>query len=465
MKPKRSIPITRAICESKKPGRSYDSRCPGLFLVITPKGTASFFVKFWNRVSKKQDQKLIGRYHPDQLTVEMARAKARMIQGRAGAGEDVTKTERRKKARAANQAMTVSQLIDAHVEAIQVEVEGPPGYFHPVVETWEHYSGFYDRFLRPKLGHMTASELTNDDIQALLDEIGAGLIERTNKAGICVGYYKGSKANVRAAREKFGSLFKWAAEAGRRYVTVNPCAGLRKLEPRGERKRVLNVDEIRQFWHGLDRPDLPVPRSIALALKLELVTMLRSREFLTAETAELKGRATRFAHIQVPLQRVKKRRVIIQPLSSLAQTIVAEAIKDRDQAFIFESARGLMLGHDALSVALRGRHTTKDGKPFKEIGLCEFLGIAKFTPHDLRHTAASLARELKCSRADIASCLDHQGKGEDDVGAVTGVYIREEIFPYWSNDLESKREVLETLAEGLLEIIGEKPAELERLVA
>ena len=77
-------------------------------------------------------------------------------------------------------------------------------------------------------------------------------------------------------------LFNWAAEAGRDYVTASPCVNLPKLDEEHPRTRVLSEDEIRIFWHGLDRDDLPWDRKTRLALKFELVTMLRSGELLGA---------------------------------------------------------------------------------------------------------------------------------------------------------------------------------------
>ena len=55
---------------------------------------------------------------------------------------------------------------------------------------------------------------------------------------------------------------------------------LPKLPKEHARDRVLSADEIRIFWHGLDREDLPWDRRTRLALKFALVTMLRSSELL-----------------------------------------------------------------------------------------------------------------------------------------------------------------------------------------
>jgi integrase len=120
-------------------------------------------------------------------------------------------------------------------------------------------------------------------------------------------------------------------------VTASPCINLPKLDPEHPRTRILSEDEIRIFWHGLDRDDLPWDRRTRLALKFELVTMLRSRELLGAhrdELFDLDGDNPRF---NVPLKRVKKRRVIQQPLSDLAVEIIREALTSADQQFVFES--------------------------------------------------------------------------------------------------------------------------------
>jgi hypothetical protein len=88
------------------------------------------------------------------------------------------------------------------------------------------------------------------DIATLSNDIVAG------KLGVP------SVANARHTRRAASGLFNWAPEAGRDYVTASPCVNLPKLDPEHPRTRVLSEEEIRIFWHGLDRDDLP---SIAVA--------------------------------------------------------------------------------------------------------------------------------------------------------------------------------------------------------
>jgi hypothetical protein len=48
----------------------------------------------------------------------------------------------------------------------------------------------------------------------------------------------------------------------------------------------------------------------------------------------------------------------------------------------------------------------------KTPGVCELLGLATFTPHDLRRTAATMCGELGLSESSIALCPDRQANKE-----------------------------------------------------
>ncbi|KRQ98379.1 tyrosine-type recombinase/integrase [Bradyrhizobium valentinum] len=150
--------------------------------------------------------------------------------------------------------------------------------------------------------------------------------------------------------------------------------------------RVLSEDEIRIFWHGLDRDDLPWDRKTCLALKFELVTMLRSGELLAARRDELFELDEENPRFDVPLKRVKKRRVIQQPLSSLAVEIIKEALISDKQQFVFASPFGDQpMNRRVMATALRG---TKCKGKVKRLGICALLGLRPFTPHDLRRMAS-----------------------------------------------------------------------------
>jgi integrase len=235
---------------------------------------------------------------------------------------------------------------------------------------------------------------------------------------------------------------------------------LPKLDEEHPRDRVLAEDEIRTLWHGLDREDMPWDRKTRLAIKFALTTMLRSGEMLPIHRDELNAEN---GTVDIPARRVKKRRAINQPLSDLALEIIKEAMGNYEYAFTgrFGDAP---LSRQAMSNALTGTKETKNGKQVTRTpGICQLLGIAPFTPHDLRRTAATMCGELGLSEASIALCLDHQAN-KDENGKPLPAVTRKVYNLATRVRVAKKREILDAWAIELRRIIGEPAAE-RRLAA
>ncbi|MET3972269.1 site-specific integrase [Bradyrhizobium sp. S3.9.1] len=435
-----SVILTDRMCEKRVAQRAkfYDRKCPGLYVSITTAGVATFSFKFTDRETGKQRTGWLGVYNAETFTVEDARSKVYGL--RARGGEALAETFRDQKAAKAKRGKTVAEIIDERIAWMKTLVKKPDGEMRPRLESWQNTASHLDRFIRPRLGKELAMEVTKHDIATLSNDIVAG------KFG------KPSVSNARHMRKAASGLFNWAAEAGRDYVTASPCVNLPKLDPEHPRTRVLSEDEIRTFWHGLDRDDLPYDRRTRLALKFELVTMLRSRELLGAHRDELFDLDGEHPRFDVPLKRVKKRRVIQQPLSALAVEIIKEALASDDQQFVFESPmyKGQPVHRKAMADALRGTKHEKNKDKSKTAGLCELLGLKPFTPHDLRRTAATLAGDLGFDDAAIAKCLDHSvsKKGDVTVPTVTG-----KVYNH-SKRMKEKRAVLDGVATELWRIVG-----------
>jgi integrase len=438
-----SVILTDRMCEKRVAERVkiYDRKCPGLYVSITTAGVATFCFKFTDPETGKQRTGWIGVYNPETFTVEDARSKVYALKARGG--EAVAETLRQQKVHKAKQGKTVDEIIEERIEWMKTPVRKPDGEMRPRLESWENVASHLRRFVSPRLGKKAPAEITKHDIAQLSNDIVAG------KVGVP------SIANARHMRRAASGLFNWAAEAGRDYVTASPCVNLPKLDPEHPRTRVLSEDEIRIFWHGLDRDDLPWDRKTRLALKFELVTMLRSNELLGArrnELFDLDGENPRF---DVPLKRVKKRRVIQQPLSDLAIEIIREALEDGNE-HVFASPLGDQpMNRKIMATALRGT-TYRNGR-VKSPGICALLGLKPFTPHDLRRTSATLAGDLGFDDAMIAKCLDHavNKKGEAIVPSVTG-----KVYNH-SKRMKEKRAVLDGVAAELRRIIGE-PKDVDR---
>lgn len=439
----KKLTITAALCETRPAKRIkvYDKRCPGFYVSITPAGVATFYFKYWDRALDKQVPVRIGDYHPVHLTIEQARTQAYDLKGRVGVGEDIAATARRAKAQQAQlSGKTVGDIITDYTDWMKEEVVKDDGEKRPRIESWSGTAAYLERFVRPALGSMVASEVENDHIAKLQEDIVRGKIDG----------HKPSLSSARNTRSACSGMFRWAAQAGRKFVKANPCHDLPPLDKEPGRERVLSAVEIKTLWWGLDRPDLPCSRSIALALKFELVTMLRTKEFLQSEPSEFKALGTADAQFHIPLKRVKKRRTLVHPLSDLAQEIIDDAWKDKKQPYVFKGKYAdKPLDDKALGHAVRGYKDDK-GNVVKD-GICEFLKMQHWTPHDLRRTAATLAGDLGFSDAEIGMCLDHRkDKGEDSAATVTGVYVR-------SKRIDQKRKILDAVAAKLREIVGKKP--------
>jgi integrase len=441
-----NVILTDRICEKRvaKRVKIYDRKCPGLYVSITAAGVATFSFKFTDPATGKQRTGWLGVYNPETFAVEDARSRVYGLRGTGAAA--LAETFRDRKVQQAKKGKTVDEVIDERIEWMKVPVKKPDGEMRPRLESWENTASHLNRFVRPRLGKKLPSDVTKHDIATLSNDIVAG------KFGVP------SVSNARHMRKAVSGLFNWAAEAGRDYVTASPCVNLPKLDPEHPRTRVLSEDEIRIFWHGLDRDDLPWDHKTRLALKFELVTMLRSGELLAAhrdELVDLDGENPRF---DVPLKRVKKRRVIQQPLSGLAVEIIQNALEDGKE-HVFASPLGDQpMNRKVMATALRG---TKHKGKVKTPGICALLDLRPFTPHDLRRTAATLAGDLGFDDAWIAKCLDHAAskKSEQIVPTVTG-----KVYNH-SKRMKEKRAVLDGVAAELRRIIG-KSAETElRLVA
>jgi integrase len=433
-----SVILTDRLCTKRVTERIkfYDRKCPGLYVSITPAGVATFSFKFADRETGKQRTGWLGVYNPETFTVEDARSKVYGLRGTGATA--MAETFRDRKVRQAKRGKTVNEIIEERIEWMKTPVRKPDGEMRPRIETWENVASHLRRFISPRFGKKIAGEVTKHDIATLSNDIVSG------KHG-----GKPSVANARHMQRAASGLFNWAAEAGRDYVTASPCINLPKLDPEHPRTRVLSEDEIRILWHGLDRDDLPWDRKTRLALKFELITMLRSGELLAAHRDELFDLDGEHPRFDVPLKRVKKRRVIQQPLSSLAVEIIKEALKDSNKDFVFASPLDNQpLNRKAMATALRG---TKVNGKVKTPGICALLGLRPFTPHDLRRTAATLAGDLGFDDAWIAKCLDHAAskKQEQIVPSVTG-----KVYNH-SKRMKEKRAVLDGVATELRRIIGQ----------
>jgi integrase len=436
--------LTDRLCETRVTERKkyFDRLCPGLYVSIVPPCIASFYINYTDAAGRPKS----GKFADYSESFRVADARGTVYAWKAMGGAAIGEMLRQGKVKAAKQGITLDQLIEKRVEWMSAPDKKDDGEMRPRIESSENVARHLRNLVSPRLGRMIAREVTADDIATLSNDIVAGRYVVDGKAR------KASLSNARHMRRAASAMFKWAMEAGNRVVDANPCVGLPKLKRERPKTRVLSEDEIRTLWHGLDREDLPWDRTTRLAIKFALVSMLRSNEMLPIHKSELdiKGGV-----VNIPASRVKKRRLVRQPLSSLALSILEESMGNHEFAFTgrFGDAP---LSRQAMSGALCGTKKTP--------GICELLGMKPFTPHDLRRSAATMCEHLGLPGGDISLCLDHQSS-KDENGNDWPAVTQDVYSLAFEARVARKRKVLDRWAAKLREIIAEPAAELRRLAA
>jgi integrase len=240
---------------------------------------------------------------------------------------------------------------------------------------------------------------------------------------------RGKKANANQTKHILHGMFKWAKQPGRKYVTVNPFADL--PAPGGTiapRDRFLNADEIQQVWRALDDPtSLGIKPDAATALRLVLATAARPgmvRGITGAELRDLTGPSAHGPHWALPAERMKAKSAFVTPLSPLALELIRPHLQADAAAPLFDLPR-YYLDHAAKLVVAK-------------------LGMARWTPHDLRRTAATILDREGYSLEQIGALLAHTRKG------VTAVYARWDKFSL-------RREMAMTIERALREVLSGEP--------
>ncbi|WP_240732165.1 site-specific integrase [Geobacter sp. FeAm09] len=299
---------------------------------------------------------------------------------------DCEREERRK-------APTVSELVTDYIEKHAKKFK----------RSWAKDEAILNRDVIPAWGKRKAADIVKRDVIALLDSI----IDRDapGMANNCFQIIR--------------KMFNWAVEKD--ILTTTPCLGAKLPAPKNIKDRALSDDEIRTLWKSLERDDLCMSLESRRALKLILVTAQRPGEVIGMHTDEIDGQWW-----IIPKERAKNGRAHRVYLTKTALELIGplEAMNEKEgkmepMGYIFPSpvkkSGNKPMGDTALAVTV-GKNLThpladdkgnqlfnKDGSPATE----NRLGVAKFTPHDLRRTANTLMAASKIIKEHRERVLNH----------------------------------------------------------
>jgi integrase len=334
-------------------------------------------------------------------------ARARVALGFDPVAELTDQRERIKRERAELAALlTVARLADDYIER----------HAKPNKRTWREDANTLRREIVPAWGERRAEEITRRDINRLLD----GITDR------------GSPIRANRVLSLVRKMFNFGMQRGE--LTANPCLGVKRPSPERTKDRVLSDDELRALWAALEGGDMHASEPVRLALKLQLLTAARIGEVTGARWVEfdLPGQWW-----EIPAARMKNKRP-----HRVWLTAAAVATLERLRALQTEQGQG----SEWVFVSPDGEGPIKATSTTRAVARSiEALGVAPFSPHDLRRTVATRLAETGVLPHIVGKVLSHSDQ------TVTGRH-----YDKFSYDME-KRKALEAWGARLTEIVtGER---------
>lgn len=296
------------------------------------------------------------------------------------------KHERRK-------APTVTDLIDEYIKLHAKKKK----------RGWAEDERILNHDALPAWGKRKAQDITKRDVVLLLEKI----VER------------GSPGSANNNFKIIRKMFNYAVEKD--IIKITPCAGVKMPADEVRKDRYLSETEINVFWTNVDT--CLSSDEVKRALKLILVTGQRPGEVIGMHTSEISG-----SWWTIPAERSKNKREHHVYLTKMALDLVGPLevldLKTKEmkaKGFIFRcphigkeraienTAPARVISRNlSVPVTHEGKQVFDEkGKPVTE----NKIGVEKFTPHDLRRTAATFMSKIGFMDEIIDAVLNHTKQG------------------------------------------------------
>ncbi len=390
----------------------------GFGVRVLPSGLRIFI--FVYTIAGKRRQMNLGDY-PD-VTLATARARAADARKALKHGKDPQavgfewhrdpEREKREAAKAEAEELknpTVAALASDYIEK----------YAKKHKSSWEEDQRILNKDVVPAWGKRKAKDITRRDVLTLLENMegrGNGITTNTFKI--------------------IRRMFRFAVK--QEIITTTPCYAFERGDelPRPvSKERALSEEEVKAFLTGID--NTAISEEIRNILKLILITGQRPGEVTAMHTSEISGKWWEFTPKETKITKEIPRKQRIY----LTDTALALIGDTKGKGYIFPSAITKLDDNDnviddciterAVSGALRRNllthevkskpatwkkavSTAKNKSKRKPFVVPEErkLDIAKFTPHDLRRTCATLISEIGYPDEVVDAILAHLKKGE-----------------------------------------------------
>tara|TARA_B100000315_G_scaffold260869_1_gene326621 strand:+ start:7138 stop:8268 length:1131 start_codon:yes stop_codon:yes gene_type:complete len=275
-------------------------------------------------------------------------------------------------------------------------------------QTLKQYRWEIEKHLRPYWQNTQVKQLQRIDVKSFIRRIAD---ENTDSV-------------AKSVLQRLKGLMSFALDQD--YIDQNPCTHINTDYEYRPTERVLTEDEIRRFWTNLTKTS--INKSVQLAFKLLLVTAVRRSEIVRARWDWIDYEEET---LTIPRSEVKNRKEAnVVPLSDLALDLLSEMkVLAMGSSYLVPSSRKED-GHIAPAGITRLLQEN-----ISDLG---FDIDAKFTPHDLRRTVATMLSSQEVERENIKVVLNHS------FNDVTEVYInrgyvnqKRRYLDLWARKLKS----------------------------
>lgn len=329
----------------------WDSELPGFGMRVQPSGRKTYITRY-RTAAGTQRKTTIARCCD--VTADKARELARKVFAAVAEGKDPA---------AEKHAMKTAPTVD-ELRARYMREHATPFKKSGSVTNDEI---LWRLHIIPALGKKRVDAVTRADILAL----HGSLAEKAATANACVALL--SKAF------NLSELWGWR-------TTGNPCRQVKKFKIR-ERETILElaqISDLDQTLNTMVQRD-EIPQAMADLVRLLLITGCRLNEIMSARQ-EWVDRARHL--LLLPDSKVGQRRIA---LSAAAMEIIDRIPK----------------GEWLIPGRVDGEHMMHPHGMFKRIKACAKLPV-DLRPHDLRHTAGSMAHMAGLTQKQVATMLGHR---------------------------------------------------------
>ncbi|HAT8958749.1 TPA: tyrosine-type recombinase/integrase [Legionella pneumophila subsp. pneumophila] len=376
-----------------RPNKQYEEyEGQGFGIKVSPAGTKTWIYRY--KINDKTEKVSLGHYPQ----MSLADAKTKFIQ---------LKELKR-------QSINPKQVLSPEIEEDKNTVT-------ELVNRW--YNNYISKHRKQPL---QIRQLINADIIPLIgekyiDEIEAKDITKALDTIVA----RGSNVHANKVLSAIKQAFNYAVSRGE--LKINPAIYIRARDIGGiekPRERYLTIDEIKQLWEFLSNGKHHVSLQITNAIKILLLTGVRTGELRIAKWNEIDFENSLWT---IPAVNTKTGITMRVHLTDIVKSLFRELYNCSMGEYVISGADGQSpLSDRALPKAV--------------IRLQDRIGIEKWTPHDLRRTfATQLGETLRIDPVVIEKCLGHK------MPKIMATYNKNEMLPEREEALDKWAKFIENL--------------------